>query len=120
MKYIVALAALTLGYAVCSPAIRELVVSQPLWLMITEGVLAYLVCGIPAFVFAATNYVRNHGQHVPDGQDIGSGLGAVLVWPVYACYYAYRYAWKSFKIGSFNEALGAYGRKRRKSVDKKS
>ncbi len=57
MKCIVALAAVTLGYAVCSPTVRELVVSQPLWLMITEGVLAYLICGIPTFMFAVTHYV---------------------------------------------------------------
>lgn len=120
MKYIASFILAGSGYLAVEYEAHKIFISQPVWLMITEGVLAHLVCGIPAFLFVATDYVRNHSQARPDGSDILMGVFVGLLWPLFGIGYAVGRGWQSFKTGSINDAIAAYGIKRRKTVDKNS
>ena len=127
MKYIVAVALASVGYAAFNPAVREFFMSQPDWAFVTEGIIAYVACGFPAFVHSASKYVRQGSQEKPDSEDMENGLFAWMFWPAYSVCAGVEYVWKtlispsSTSMGSrLASAAAAYGRKRRKSVDKKS
>lgn len=127
MKYIVAVALASVGYVAFNPAVREIVVNQPDWAWVIEGIIAYVVCGFPAFLHSASKYVRSGDQRKPDSSDMGDGIFAWLVWPAYAFLKVVEHVWEkavsptSTSVGSKLASVAtAYGRKRRKSVDKKS